>query len=254
VSEGFPRGIALVIPCRDASPWLTDLFQSIDAQTRQPDQIVVVDDGSRDDSVAVARSWVPRSRDLTVTIVEQDRLGVATAVNRGVDLTSTPMVARVDADDILAPDFLEKLEAALNAAPDAGYAYPAVRMFGDVAGRYPTREFDPAYLVIAGNLACAAALMRREAFLQAGGVSDLPAWEDWDLWLKFLSVGYPGVLVDDELYLWRRHGTSRNTLSLVGRRALRLRIYWRHRSLVRRHLRLGWRAGLDRVRHSIRQQ
>jgi glycosyltransferase involved in cell wall biosynthesis len=255
VSQGFPRGVALVIPCRDASPWLSELFESIDAQTRAPDQIVVVDDGSRDDSVAVARSWTPRSPDLSLTIVEQDRLGLATAVNRGVDLTTAPMVARVDADDVLAPGFLEQLEAALLAAPsDVGYAYPAVQMFGDVAGRYPTREFDAAHLVIAGNFACAAALMRREAFLAAGGVSDLPAWEDWDLWLKFLSVGFRGVLVDEELYRWRRHGTSRNTLSLVGRRALRIRIYWRHRSLVRRHLRLGWRAGLYRVRHSVRQQ
>jgi glycosyltransferase involved in cell wall biosynthesis len=254
VSQGFPRGIALVIPCRDAAPWLAELFESIDTQTRPPDQVVMVDDGSRDDSVALARSWVPRSRDLTVTIVEQDRLGVASAVNRGVDLTSTPMVARVDADDVLAPGFLEQLEAALLAAPDAGYAYPAVRMFGDVEGRYPTREFDAPSLVIAGNFACAAALMRREAFLAAGGVSDLPAWEDWDLWLKFLSAGFAGVLVDEELYLWRRHGTSRNTLSLLGRRALRVRIYWRHRSLVRRHLRLGWRAGLHRLRHSVGQQ
>jgi glycosyltransferase involved in cell wall biosynthesis len=247
--------IAILMPCRDAAAWVEQMLDSIAAQTRLPDEVLVVDDGSTDGSADVVRRWAAEhGGSPTVRVVGQSPQGVAAAIRRGMAETSSELVARVDADDMLEPHFLEALEQALVAHPSAGYAYPAMRMFGTASGRYPVREFDPVALVIGGNFVTSAALMRREAYDTAGGVDDLPAWEDWDLWLRFLEAGWPGVFVDQDLYLWRRHERSRNTMSLGTRRALRLRIWWRHRGLVARYAVRGLPYAVGRVVHPVRQQ
>jgi len=246
--------IAIVVPCRNAAPWLPELFASIDAQTRPPVQVVIVDDGSTDGSRAIAEGWGSEPHPFEVVVLRQAAEGLYRAVSRGFAETTAGMMVRVDADDVLHPEFLALLADALESAPAAGYAYPAVRMFGDATGRYHTRRFSAPHLVLEGNFVCAAALMRRHAYEAAGGIADLPAWEDWDLWLGFLDAGYEGVLVDEELYFWRRHGQTRNQLSWVDRRRLRLRIMSRHPHLVRRHLVRGLPMLARRMLNPVRQQ
>jgi len=248
--------IAVVVPCRNAAPWVAEALDSLADQHLAPREVLVVDDGSTDGSADVVVEWTAAHPRLPfdVRVIRQGPLGVAAAVNRGVAETGMPLVVRVDADDRVDRRFLQMLAAALAENPAAGYAYPAMVMFGEATGRYHVRAFDAAALVFEGNFVCAGALMRRAVLLEVGGLADLPAWEDWDLWLRFLDAGYEGVLVDEELYAWRRHGVTRNRLGLAQRRALRLRIWWRHRRLVRRHLRRGVPLALQRSRHPVRQQ
>jgi glycosyltransferase involved in cell wall biosynthesis len=251
--EGAPD-IAIVVPCRNAAPWLPELFASIAAQTRAPAEVVIVDDGSTDDSRAIAEHWGSERHPFRITVLHQSAEGLYRAVARGFESTTAAMMVRVDADDVLHPAFLASLAEALESAPGAGYSYSAVRMFGDASGRYHTRPFSAPHLVLEGNFVCAAALMRREAYDEAGGVADLPAWEDWDLWLSFLDAGYEGVFVDEELYFWRRHGQTRNQLNWIDRRRLRLQIMRRHPRLVRRYLVRGLPLLARRVVNPVRQQ
>lgn len=247
--------IAVIMPCRNAGLWIAEALDSVAHQSRPPDEIVVVDDGSSDNSVATTERWIERHTGTPpVRVIRQSALGVAAAVRHGVASTSANLIVRVDADDLLDPEFLAALEAALADRPEAGYAYSAMRMFGSATGRYPVQEFDATQLVIGGNFVPASALMRRAAYEAAGGIADLPAWEDWDLWLSFLEAGWEGVLVDRELYYWRRHESSRNTMSWSRRRRLRLRIWWRHRTLVSRYIVRGIPVAARRIRHPVRQQ
>ena len=253
---GGGLGVAVVIPCRNAARWIGETLDALAQQSLPPTEVILVDDGSSDGSALRAQEW---SRDhpgalFALRIMQQAPAGVAAAVNRGVHETDQPLIVRVDADDLVAPTFLASLSRALSDHPAAGYAYCAMQMFGDATGRYHVRDFDAAALVLEGNFVGAGSLMRREAFLAAGGVAQLPAWEDWDLWLSFLDAGYEGVFVAEDLYFWRRHGLSRNRLSLAQRRALRLRIWWRHRQLVRRYFRRGLPLMARRLVRPLRQQ
>lgn len=247
-------GVAtVVVPCRNAAAFLPDLLDSLQNQTMPPYEILVIDDGSTDSSAAVAEAWAQAHR-LPVRVVRQPPLGVAAALNRGVAEASTDLVARADADDVVHPRWLELLACALQRDPAAGYAYPAMRMFGQATGRYYSRPFDAASLVFEGNFVCCGALMRREAYHLGGGTSELPAWEDWDLWLKFLTAGYHGTYVDEELYLWRRHGRTRNQLKWWQRRQLRARIWWRHRDLLVRYRAGAITSVARRARHRVTVQ
>ncbi len=248
--------ILVVVPCRNASMWIEDLLDSLLAQERLPDHVAVVDDGSTDGSADVAARWVDRNgAEAWVKVLRQPPRGVSTAVHVGLATSRSEFVCRIDADDMIAPEYLARLESTLAEHPAAAYAYTAMEMFGARVGPWPyTRDFDPTSLIIEGNFVSVGALVRRTAFEAAGGFADLPAWEDWDLWLRLLERGFVGVFVDDPLYMWRRHGSSRNTLSWRRRRALRLRIWWRHRGLLARHVLRSAPYIAHRLRHPARQQ
>jgi glycosyltransferase involved in cell wall biosynthesis len=250
-----PSAVAVVIPCRDASLWVCEALDSLLHQTRPPDEVVVVDDGSADDSSQRVLDWIAANgTSITVRLLQRPRRGLRAALAAGIAATDSALLCRLDADDRLTATYLEVLEAALSEQPSAGYAYPRLWMFGDVEGFFYTRDFSAPSLVLQGNFACAGALMRRTAYEASGGVADLPAWEDWDLWLRFLEAGFEGVLVEEAIYEWRRHGATRNKLTWTRRRWLRLRIWWRHRRLVLRYLPRGSALLYERLRNPVRKQ
>lgn len=251
--QGSSR-VSVVVPCRNAAPWIGQALDSLAQQSEPPRQVVIVDDGSSDGSGAVIRAWGDAHPELVVTLIRQEGLGLRTALQEAVDRCDGELLCRLDADDRLAPDYLELLTAALDAMPETAYAYPVMQMFGDVTGAYYTREFSGPSLVYQGNFVCAGALVRRAAYLEAGGPSDLPAWEDWDLWLRMLALGHTGVLVREATYDWRRHGQTRNRLSWRQRRLLRVRIWWRHRRLLIRYAPQAAPLLVERLLHPVKQQ
>jgi glycosyltransferase involved in cell wall biosynthesis len=245
--------VAVIVPCRNYGRFLGDALSSIAAQTTRPSEVVVIDDGSTDgttvfmaDILAELGEELPNLRS-----IRTEPRGLANAVRVGVAATGSPLIARLDADDMLAPTYIEKLVSMLRHCPRAAYTYSATRLFGSAVGVYPTHSFDAARLVIGGNFVNAGAMVRRSAYMASGGIADLPAWEDWDLWLRFLELGLTGVLVDEPLYLWRRHAQSRNRLNLARRRLLRLRIWSRHPRLVARYALPGARYFIDRLLHPV---
>jgi glycosyltransferase involved in cell wall biosynthesis len=246
--------VSVVMPCRNAAPWIAEALDSLAAQSTPPHEVVVVDDGSTDGSGEAVQTWSRAHPEVPVTLLRQEGLGLRVALATAVQASAGEMICRLDADDRLAPDFLELLTAALDGAPGLAYAYPVMQMFGDATGPYYTREFSGASLVFQGNFVCAGALVRRTAYLEVGGLSDLPAWEDWDLWLRLLARGHEGVLVQDASYGWRRHGETRNQLTWLQRRVLRLRIWWRHRRLLLRFAPQALPMIVHRLRNPVRQQ
>jgi glycosyltransferase involved in cell wall biosynthesis len=238
--------VALVVPCHNYGRYVEEALRSVAAQTRLPDELVVVDDGSSDGTADIVdrvladlAAVLPRARQ-----VRQDNQGLAGAVERGLAETTAPLVAVVSADDRLAPGFVDGLAAALDAHPLAGFAYPRMRMFGDEHGICRTYPFDVDRLLFDHNYVPGISMMRREAYREAGGLRALPAHEDWDLFLGMAEHGWTGVLVPEVLYEWRRHATARNHLGLRRRLRLRVAVLAGHpRLLARRaHMALPWTA------------
>ncbi|WP_069386043.1 glycosyltransferase family 2 protein [Cellulosimicrobium cellulans] len=104
-------GVTLVVPVLDDAAHLDRLLRSVAAQTRAPDAVVVVDNGSRDDGVAVARAH-------GATVLHEPRRGIWPAAARGYDAARTEVVARCDADTVLPPTWVEHVAARFGAEPD----------------------------------------------------------------------------------------------------------------------------------------
>jgi glycosyltransferase involved in cell wall biosynthesis len=107
---GDPLAVAAVIPAFDAEPYLAEAIESVLAQTSPPTEVLVVDDGSRDRTAAIATRYEDRG----VRLFRQQNRGAGAARNRGVALTSAPLLAFLDADDLWPCDHLERLLAVLS--------------------------------------------------------------------------------------------------------------------------------------------
>jgi glycosyltransferase involved in cell wall biosynthesis len=194
--------VTIVIPCFNYAVFLPAAIESALAQTYRPLEVIVVDDGSTDNSAEVATTY-------PVRLVRQPNQGSSAATNNGVRAGSGDEVVRLDADDVLYPDFVDRTVAALRAHPEAVLAHTASTYFGDRTGKVPFQPFDPEHLT-EGSYATCTALVRRSAWEAVGGVdSSMQLCEDWDLWLTFAERDMHGIMVPEVLWGYRQHGASR---------------------------------------------
>ncbi|NUQ11911.1 MAG: glycosyltransferase family 2 protein, partial [Gemmatimonadaceae bacterium] len=116
--------ISVLIPCYQAAAYLGEALQSVFAQSRPPDEIIVVDDGSTDDTASVARE-----AGRGVRYQRQEHAGIAAARNRAVRLASHELVAFLDADDVWPPSSVADRLAVLETDPGLGGASGLVEQF-----------------------------------------------------------------------------------------------------------------------------
>ncbi len=206
--------VSIVIASYNYGRFLGEAIASALGQTHGNIEVVVVDDGSTDDSVAVAGRF-------PVRLVAKSNEGVARTRNRGAREARGEYLVFLDADDILQPTFVERC---LRALGSAAYAYTAVEKFGLQTGLLHTRAFDGRAL-FQGNFIPVSVLIRRAVFLDEGGFDpSWPAHEDHELWARLFVHGHSGVYVDEPLLRYRFHGASRNTLTDREREDLHVRL------------------------------
>jgi glycosyltransferase involved in cell wall biosynthesis len=167
--------VSVVIPAYKATQTLGETLQSVQTQTHAPLDIIVVDDGSPDETATTAFAFA--ATDPRISVVHQDNAGVAEARNHGWKLAASDFIAFVDADDLWAPAKIERQLAALRAEGDrAGLAYTwYARIDADslITSRShkPDAEGDVLRAIFLGNFIGngSAALMTRAALEHAGG-------------------------------------------------------------------------------------
>lgn len=192
--------ISAVVPVRDGEPFLVEAIASLRAQTRPPDEIVVVDDGSAE----------PVALD-GVRVLSRPPLGASAARNAGAEAARGDLLAFLDADDLAAPDRLERQLAALG---DADAVFGSVRTFlerPDLPYEVPPVQATPHV----GTM-----LIRRAVFLASGGFD--PAFEPAEFIEWHDRVRPRAVMLDAVLMERRIHGdnwTLRVDRSLYARTA-----------------------------------
>jgi glycosyltransferase involved in cell wall biosynthesis len=199
---------AIIIPCYNYGRFLPAAIESALAQTRAADEIIVVDDGSTDDSLKVAQSYGVRDG---VRVLACRHAGAASAKAAGIAASTADCFTVLDADDCLAPTYLEKTIPILQSNPEVALVYTAVTRFGATEGFEPVRPFSRARLMGA-NYIHGTALTRRAAYDRAGGYGplNLPKYEDWHLFLTMVEQGWRAAPIAETVLYYRQHVTSRN--------------------------------------------
>ncbi len=228
----------MVIPCYRYAHFLPEAVASAVAQTWTNLRIVIVDDGSPDDTAAVARALMAQFPHRRIDLMQQPNQGLAAARNAGVRATASAYVLPLDADDRLQPNAVERLmHALLSQAADV--ATPLGRTFGDSEQALVTRPVTRRRLC-ANNCLIYASLYRRSLFDRIDGYRSLkPGYEDWDFWLSGLELGARFVHVPESLFCYRKHGTT--MLAAADQKAMQL-----HAKITSYHPRLysRWRVGV----------
>src|SRR5215213_4198444 len=243
-SDG-PR-VDAIITCHNYGRFLGEAIESVLDQTYPNVGVVLVDDGSTDDTAAVAARYAERG----VRYVHSPRGGAGQARNAGLELTSAPLVAFLDADDAWLPHRLAIGVAHLERHPEA--ALVAAHAFACDEAMRPSsivhalrgppcgRVFHE-LLIHNVVLNPSSVLIRRAALDAAGGFSELPIAQDWDTWLE-IAKRSPIGFTDEVVALVRRHTNGVTLRTGRARIDVQLRVVDRHLTDVRP----AWRRPLLR--------
>jgi len=227
-----PRA-TILIPSYNHAAFVADAVASALAQSERAVEVLVIDDGSTDDSVArLARFSDPR---LEVRI--QSNVGLSTTLNRGLARASAPWVKFLPSDDVLQPDCIARQLAAAERLPSARVvlalpevvdaalvplANPAAQAWFDT----PLRTRDEILRgLLERNFLCApGALFDRALALEVGGFDPvLRIAQDYDLWMKLLARA-PAAFVAERLVRVRWHGANQSAVVTPASEAERARV------------------------------
>jgi glycosyltransferase involved in cell wall biosynthesis len=254
--------IDVVIPVYNGAQYIRECVASVLSQTLKPYRVIVVDDGSTDNTVETVNALI--ESDPTVTLHRLGRnCGVSAARNVGVGLSDAPFVAFVDADDIWTPNKLAlQLGVFKSGNRQIGFVHSAV-FFIDEAGdrRPPGRGFSPhllrgnvfSKLLREGNVLTGSAssvMIKRAVLDKAGGFDDqLYFGEDWDVWLRLAAISEadytPEAVVGIRVHPSSAQHKANNG---VDRYFQLMRVYSRWDGVINEDKKFGWRLNMDGLR------
>lgn len=206
-----PR-VSVVLPARNAARSLGRAIASIEAQTSTDWELILVDDGSTDETPAIAANAA--RLDDRIQLLLQPRRGIVAALEAGLAVARAGFIARMDADDVSLPGRLEQQVRFLDDHPDIGAVGCQVEFGGD-AGRSEGFARHVAWLnalvtseaiglnrFVEAPLAHPSVMFRRELLARHGGYRDGPFPEDYELWLRWLERGVRIAKVPETLLVW----------------------------------------------------
>jgi GT2 family glycosyltransferase len=218
--ENGDREVSVITPCYNAASFLRETIDSVLSQTRPAREVIVVDDGSTDDSATIAESYGP-----PVRVLRQKNQGESVARNAGIAAASGKYVLFLDADDLLDPAAIDVLFSHARRADD-GVACMGHSCFREdpstpfLTTMPPADRFFPG--IIQANFGPPHCwLTPRELIVRAGSfLTTLQYSEDWDLWWRVGMAGGKLIPVEYVGALYRRHPASQVATAGDSNRAL----------------------------------
>ena len=221
--------IAVIIPTYNCEKYILEALASLERQTMLPHEVIVINDGSQDQTATLVADFSNDSK-LNVTLINQSNRGIAAARNEGVRQVTSEFIAFLDGDDYFYPDFLEKTMAALISHPEFVLCFSdrhvidehghLLRLdldepkFRKIAARRnadgsSTLIGNPLIPLASGNVIPIGNLvLRKTAFQRAGGFdSELRFVEDRPFLMRLSKDGVFGF-IDEPLGIWRRYGNN----------------------------------------------
>lgn len=178
---------------------LIECMDSIKQQTVAPKEVILVDDCSAD----------PRAHALATSIILPKNVGVAKARDIGVKMATGRLLLFVDADDKLAPDYIQQCGRAI---AKADIAYPNILGFGEGIDPYlqeTPKEITPEFVLSKNCYIPVTSMIHKTMYTKLKGFSDYPVFEDWDFWIRAMFNGYTFAKANTLLY-YRQTADSRN--------------------------------------------
>lgn len=200
--------VAVIIPTFNQARFLADAIKSVLAQTRQADDIIVVDDGSTDDPASVVAQF-PKVR-----LIRQENRGLSGARNAGLRSSTSHYVVFLDSDDRLMPKAIEAGLACIAARPDCAFVLGGFHIISEdgriIGPDYVDAVEGDAHLAFLrkGIATPSMALFRRDCLLAVNGFDEtLRRVEDRDLYLR-ITQKYPVASHMEVVTEYRRHGQN----------------------------------------------
>ena len=195
--------MSVITPYYNAGKYFEQTFNCVMNQTFPWFEWIIVDDGSTD-SDSISKLAKLAAEDGRIKVIRQENGGQSVARNAGIRSSTTDIIVPLDADDLIAPPFLEELYLALQKNPQAAWAYTDSVGFG--AQEYLWKQPFSAVRMKEENILVCTAAIRKEWLEKVGGyeVGNRAYDEDWHLWLRLLAAGAEPIHLSGYLFWYRR--------------------------------------------------
>jgi GT2 family glycosyltransferase len=203
--------VTIVIPCYNDADYLLEAIDSAKRQTYEACNIVVVDDASDDAKTREILDTLEKDDTLKLVRLERNG-GPAAARNRGIAADEGTYVLPLDADDVIAPTYVEKAVNVLQKRPETGIVYCKARLFGAKNEPWELPEFAFPE-ILTENMIFATAMFRRSDWEKVGGYDEnlRDGNEDYDFWLSLLELGVDVYRIPETLFYYRIKSESRTS-------------------------------------------
>jgi hypothetical protein len=238
--------VSVIIPCYGQAEFLGDAVASVVAQTWTDWEIVIVDDGSPDDTAQTAGRLMEQHPQRRIRLLSQPNQGVSAARNNGIAASTGRYILPLDADDMISPNMLERTVALLDANHSLSIAYTDWQETGATSGVLQAGPWERISMCV-GNRIPYCSLYRRGVWAVTGGYNTKQGlWEDYDFWLGCLERGVQGARIAEPLFLYRARPGTRTGDAESRRAQLRHEMVRNHPSLFTPRLRARLLAGRAR--------
>ncbi|MEK7648368.1 MAG: glycosyltransferase family 2 protein [Patescibacteria group bacterium] len=182
--------ISIIIPALNEGKVLPRTLESIFSQTYKDIEVIYINDGSTDTTDEAIKPYLDR-----VTYIKHEKnVDKQITRNEGIAASRGEYIIVCDADVIMRPDCLEKMFQALQEHPECSFAYSSFKWEWKLFKSYP---YD-VELLKKMNYINMASLVRREH--HPGFDTAIKKFQDWDVWLTMLELGYTGIYIPEVLY------------------------------------------------------
>lgn len=199
--------ISIVIPCFNHWRYIREAVDSALKQTHVDKEIIVVDDGSIVQADTDILDFL-KSKNIELSRIEQS--GPAAARNHGIEKASGDLILPLDADDKIAPTYIEKAHKIFAEQDNVGIVYCDAKYFGkrDDAWELPPYNFPD---ILFDNYIFSAAIFKRDDWKEVGGYNSnmRHGWEDHDFWLSIIALKKTVIRIPETLFYYRQETDSR---------------------------------------------
>lgn len=199
--------VSIIVPCFKQAEYLSEALDSVLAQTYRNWECVIVDDGSPDNTGTIANEYC--KKDIRIKYIYQENKGLATARNTGIFNSIGEYILPLDADDLIAPTYIEKAMERFGLYPETKLIYCKGHTFGN--SNHPMNFVDYDYdTFIWGNCIFCSAVYKRSDYDRTNGYNPnmVHGLEDWDFWLSLLKKEDIVFRIDEVLFYYRVKETS----------------------------------------------
>ena len=200
---------SVIIPCYNYGKFLRECVSSLCAQTLKDFEVIIVNDGSTDNSLQTAMGVLEDFQGLLrITLVDKDNEGLSRARNSGIGIAGGELICCLDADDLFPENYLEALLKSFRNDGSADIVYPNIRFFGQIERLHEAPDFEHRNLLYWNFIPYSSAYRRRVFEILGGYDPEYHLYEDWDFWLRACRHGFSFLPCRETFLLYRRHGES----------------------------------------------
>lgn len=194
--------VSIIIPCYNQGQYLEEAIASVLAQTYRNFEIVIVDDGSNDTStLEILKNYNQHSS----RVIHTSNQGLACARNNGIKESKGKYILPLDADDKIAPTYLEKAVAILDNNEKVGIVYCEAEFFGTIKAKWELPDYNFPKMLLANLIFCSAFFRKSDWEKTRGYNPNMKfGWEDFDFWLSLIEQGVEVIRIPEILFFYRQ--------------------------------------------------